>query len=176
MAILATVENRANEEVQRLCCEPQPSVVNHREPRVIRLYRARRNFRARQMRKETANHITDATSRTNADLQTGSSFQTTRPKHANPMLPIAAPRASRAAARRPRIVRGIPARRFFWRSCFSMRVRLEGKIAGKARKRPPKTGPYRFARMPVTTVIAPPNKKREAYSPHVVLRNTDASK
>src|SRR5215472_12273965 len=51
------------------------------------------------------------------------------------------PRASRAAASRPRVVFAIPALLFFSSSCFSRRVALAGKSAGKARNKPPNTGP-----------------------------------
>jgi hypothetical protein len=60
-----------------------------------------------------------------------------------------------AAACPPRIVFAIPAFFFFSRPCFSISVALAGKIAGNARKRPPKTGPYFLATSPVRTVIAP---------------------
>jgi hypothetical protein len=40
---------------------------------------------------------------------------------------------------------------------FSIRVALAGKIAGKARNKPPTTGPKRKAISPAMTVIAPPS-------------------
>jgi hypothetical protein len=46
-------------------------------------------------------------------------------------------------------------------------VAVAGKIAGKARKRPPTDGPNFLAMSPVATVIRPPRKKRMAYSCHL---------
>jgi hypothetical protein len=43
-------------------------------------------------------------------------------------------------------------------------VALAGKIAGKARNRPPTTGPKRAAIRPATTVIAPPSANLARYS------------
>ena len=42
---------------------------------------------------------------------------------------------------------------------FDEKVALAGKIAGKARNRPPKIGPKRAAMTPATTVIAPPRTR-----------------
>jgi len=69
------------------------------------------------------------------------SFQAAEAKTASATLPIAAPRASKAAASRPRPLVAMPARCFFSFSCFSTNVALAGKIAGKARKAPPTLGP-----------------------------------
>lgn len=88
---------------------------------------------------------------------------------------MAAPRASSAAACRPREVFVIPAFRFFFRSCSSTSVALAGKIAGNARKRPPNTGPNRLASKPAITVMAPPNKNRTPYSYHLVPARADRS-
>ena len=60
------------------------------------------------------------------------------------------------------------AARFFFRcSCLLTSVALAGKIAGKARKRPPVAGPQRWAIN--RRVIIPRNKNRMAYSCHFVL-------
>jgi hypothetical protein len=60
----------------------------------------------------------------------------------NPTPPIAAPTASTPTAFRPRANPWRPARSLlFCFSCFSISVALAGKIAGKARKRPPTPGP-----------------------------------
>jgi len=115
-------------------------------------------------------------SRTAEGRQIGSNFQTRKPNKASPRLPKAAPAASSAAAWRPRIEREIPARSFFSFSCFSTRVALAGNIAGNARNNPPKAGPKRLASRPAITVMAPPTRKRTAYSYHLVLRNAEKSK
>jgi hypothetical protein len=49
-------------------------------------------------------------------------------------------------------------------SWLSIKLALAGKIAGKARKRPPMPGPKRFAIKPAATVDKPPNTNRTAYS------------
>ena len=79
----------------------------------------------------TASH--DAAARTRA--QGGDCTiisQITRPKAANPKLPSAAPAASSAAASLPRRAPGRPAFSLRSRTCFSIKVALAGKIAGKA--------------------------------------------
>jgi hypothetical protein len=91
-------------------------------------------------------------------------------------VPIEAPRASKAAARWPRDVFWIPAFLFLSSSCFSTRVALAGKMAGNARKRPPKTGPKCCATNPANNVIDPPKTKRIVYSYHLVRRSADNSK
>jgi hypothetical protein len=108
--------------------------------------------------------------------QIGSNFQATIAKPMSPRLPMPAPRASRAAAFLPRDVAAMPAARFFSVSCFSTSVELAGKIAGKARNKPPNTGPYRFARIPAMTVIVPPKRNRTAYSYHLVSFRAEMSK
>jgi len=90
--------------------------------------------------------------------------QTMRPKAASPKLPSAAPAASSAAASLPRRAPGRPASSLRSRTCFSINVALAGKIAGKARNRPPTTGPKRAAMRPATTVIAPPSTNLTRYS------------
>src|SRR6202008_1108596 len=45
--------------------------------------------------------------------------------------------------------------------------------AGNARKRPPRTGPKCRASSPATKVMAPPKRKRTAYSYHRVRRKAD---
>jgi hypothetical protein len=126
------------------------------------------SLRKRHIKIATASHTASAVTRIAAALWNGSSFQTSRPKVARARAPIAAPRASSAAASRPRIVRGIPAQRFRSRSCFSIRVALEEKMAGKARNNPPTTGPKCVAISPVATVMRPPSRKRVKYSCHWV--------
>jgi hypothetical protein len=94
----------------------------------------------------------------------GSARQTMSAKARRPVVPMAVPRASMAAASRPRLVPLRPARRFSSFSCAAIRVAVAGKIAGKARKRPPTPGPNFLAMRPVATVIRPPKRKRMAYS------------
>lgn len=153
-------------------------VIAHSEGRGHRSgYTCRCNLRTRHIDIASESQTARATARTDAALWCGSSFQTTSPNAASAIVPIAAPRASRAAAKRPRIVCGIPARRFFSRSCFSISVAPQGKIAGKAKNSPPTTGPKYLATSPVTTVIAPPNKNRVRYSCHwVCLREARFSR
>jgi hypothetical protein len=114
--------------------------------------------------------------KTVAEFQTGRTFQTTIANNAKPIVPIAAPRASRAAAFFPRVVPSFPIFSFFSFSCFATSVTLAGKIAGKARNSPPTTGPKCLATIPVAAVIAPPNKKRTAYSYQRILRIAEKSK
>lgn len=90
------------------------------------------------------------------------------------MLPIEEPAASSPAARRPRVVSCACPRAPLFPSCFSTRVALAGKIAGKARKSPPATGPHFIAINPVTTVTHPPMKNRSAYSEGFVLRRASS--
>jgi hypothetical protein len=114
--------------------------------------------------------------KTAIEFQTGRSFQTTIAKNDKPNVPIAAPRASRAAASFPRVVPSFPTFCFFSSSCFATKVTLAGKIAGKARNNPPTTGPKCLATRPVAAVIAPPNKKRTAYSYQRIFRIAEKSK
>ena len=83
-----------------------------------------------------------------------------RPKAASPKLPSAAPAASSTTASMPRRAPGRPAFSLRSRTCFSIRVALAGKIAGKARKRPPITGPKRAAMSPANTVANWPAEHR----------------
>ena len=136
---------------------------------------SKRNLLVRQMRIDNASHTATAVSKHSKAFHRVSSRQTTMAKQARPRLPIQAPRASRAVAFRPRSLSVIPERCFFSVSCFSTRVALAGKMAGNARNRPPKTGPYRLARSPAAAVIAPPNRKRSAYSYHRVRFTADMS-
>src|SRR6267143_1001995 len=87
-----------------------------------------------------------------------------------PILPIAAPAASRPAASLPRIVLSRRVAVFFCFSCFSTRVALAGKIAGNARNKPSTPGPHLLAINPAATVMAPPNANLRAYSYHLVFR------
>src|SRR6201996_922840 len=63
--------------------------------------------------------------------------------------------------------------RLFIGTCFSTSVGVAGKIAGNARNKPPITGPYDFAIIPVATVAKPPNRKRKTISYHLVRRRAD---
>jgi hypothetical protein len=104
----------------------------------------------------------------------GTTSQITAPNAASPKLPRAAPAASSAAASLPRWVPRSPAFSLRWRSCFSTRVALAGKIAGKARKSPPATGPNSLAMSPASIVVTPPSNNRTAYSCHRVSRRLDS--
>lgn len=104
-----------------------------------------------------------------------SNSQFTAAKDTNPKLPNAAPPELTAAASVPRWPAGRPARAFFFSSCLATSVAEAGKMAGKARNRPPTTGPNRCAIKPAATVIAPPSTKRSAYSRQPVRGSADAS-
>jgi hypothetical protein len=65
---------------------------------------------------------------------------------------------------RPRSLPSEPTLVLFSFSWLSIRVALAGKMAGKARKRPPKPGPNFLAINPATTVAKPPNRNRIKYS------------
>ena len=92
-----------------------------------------------------------------------------------PILPIAAPAASRPAASLPRIVPSKP-RCFFCFLCFSTRVAPPGKIAGNARNKPPTPEPHLLAINPAATVTAPPNANLRAYSYHLVSPRAERSR
>jgi hypothetical protein len=111
--------------------------------------------------------------RVRALFHEGRSCQTTIAKLASPRQPRDVPRASSAAACRPRAVLKIPARAFRSLSCFSISVALAGKIAGTAKNKPPTAGPCRFAMRPAATVITPPKKNLIAYSYHFVLESAE---
>src|SRR5487761_344990 len=104
------------------------------------------------------------------------SHQTSRANAIRPKLPLAAPAASRLAAPRARLVPSSPARCFFCFTCFSINVVVGERIAGKARNSPPIPGPNLLAIMPVTAVINPPNRKRTAYSCHVICPSAERLK
>ena len=97
----------------------------------------------------------------------GSHIQKTNAKPARPMQPIAVPSASMAATMRPRLVPLNPARALCCFSCASTRLALAGKMAGKARKKPPITGPNRCAINPAMTHTEP--AEYEAEDPFVEL-------
>lgn len=59
------------------------------------------------------------------------------------------------------------------RSCFSLSVAVAQKIAGKARKRPPTSGPQCSAMSPATIVASPPRTKRKTYSYQWPCRSAD---
>ena len=122
-------------------------------------YFIRKSFRIDQIRIETDIHAMAAAAKPSAaDHET--SNQTTAPNASRPILPKAAPEASRATAALARFAPRIPRSSFRLRSCFSTSVALAGNIAGKARKRPPMTGPYRLAIAPVSKVAIPPKPNR----------------
>ena len=100
----------------------------------------------------------------------GKNFHVEIANPASPEQPIAAPAASTPAARRPRTSPLTPACRFFRRCCFSIRDAPAGNMAGNARNSPPTPGPNFSAISPASSVTAPPNTKRVAYSLHVVVR------
>ena len=97
----------------------------------------------------------------------GSQIQKTNANPARPMQPMAAPSASMAATIRPRLVPSKPARALCCFSCASTRLALAGKMAGKARKKPPITGPNRCAISPAMTQTE--SAEYEADDPFVQL-------
>jgi len=120
----------------------------------------------------TPNHAAMArTSAREEDLSIKS--QTMQPKAASPILPSVAPAASSAAASFPRRAPAKPARCLCSRACFSIRVALAGKIAAKARNRPPTTGPKREAISQAITVIVPPSANLIRNSYHRVSRKAE---
>ena len=91
-----------------------------------------------------------------------------------PALPNVAPAASRAAACRPRRLPCKPLSRFRRRSCASMRVALARKIAGNARKRPPRDGPPKSAtRTCQTSRQSPEHKANEILVPAAFLQRRE---
>lgn len=92
--------------------------------------------------------------------------QTVRAKAAMPVLPNAAPKASRAAASSPRRAPRSCLASFRLRSCFSINVELAQKIAGNAKNRPPHEGPANFVIAPAAIVARPPSTKRIVCSYH----------
>lgn len=90
--------------------------------------------------------------------------QITAPKAAKPILPQAAPAASSAAAPFASFSPRKPFLALRPRSCFSINVALAAKMAGKARHKPPITGPKWSATRPATTAVNPPKVNRTTYS------------
>jgi hypothetical protein len=113
---------------------------------------------------ETVIHARLAQPMESQKLCRGSICQTTTAKAAKPSAPREAPAASMLAAMRPRLLPSRPMRCLCCFSCFSIRLAPAGKIAGKARKRPPIPGPKRLEIMPAATVQRPPKKNRTANS------------
>jgi hypothetical protein len=134
-----------------------------------------RFLRRRQISPAVANHTSVALRRTVEGLYLPAKRPTKIANPNNPMLPIAAPAASRAAASRPRIVPWSPAECFFQFRVSQPGSRSRVKIAGNARKRPPAAAPYLFAINPVTAVMMPPSKNLIAYSNAVVRRTLETS-
>lgn len=128
-----------------------------------------------QINIETPSQVTVAPMSTNNIRWHGANCQTSRANAKSPMLPIAEPAASMLAAFRSRRTPCCPFLSFFCFSCFSMRVALAGRIAGKAKNRPPMPGPNFLAIIPAPAVISPPKKNRTAYSYHFVCPRTEKS-
>ena len=121
-------------------------------------------LRSSQTPTESVSQTRVASAKTTNVLVRGNQIQKTRANPARPMDPIAAPRASMAATMRPRFVPSKPARALCSFSCASTRLAPAGKMAGKARKRPPMAGPNLCAIRPAATQTAPPNAKRRIHS------------
>ena len=119
-------------------------------------------FRICHAATETPSHRSVALPRTIHARSLGMNCQTTNAKTNKPMLPIDEPAASTLAALLPRATPLSPADSFFCFSCFSMRVALAGKMAGKAKNKPPMPGPNVRAIMPAKAVINPPKRNRMA--------------
>ena len=96
-------------------------------------------------------------------LDLGIIRQTAMANTISPMLPSDDPTASMPAAVRPRSEPLAPIRFIFSFSRLSISVAVAGNMAGKARNRPPITGPNCFATMPANAVTAPPKTKRTRY-------------
>src|SRR5205085_7474058 len=79
----------------------------------------------------------------------------------NASPPRTAPTALRSAVRVP--------------SLFCIKVRLAGKMAGKAKNAPPNRAPTALPSTPAPTDIAAPNANRTANSVPVILRTLAAS-
>src|SRR5205085_10237461 len=110
---------------------------------------------------DTTSQAMVARSRSPHAARWAASAHTRAPNTIRPMLPATAPAASSPAASSP--------------SCFFTSVRLAGRMAGKARNRPPTAGPYVVPRTPARAVTRPPKAKRTAYSRHDVLRRHEGS-
>jgi hypothetical protein len=121
-----------------------------------------RRFRICHAATETASHRRVAPPKTIHARSLGMNRETTNAKTNKPTLPIDEPAASTLAALLPRFTPLSPRDFFFFVSCFSMRVALAGKIAGKAKNKPPTPGPNFRAIIPARAVINPPKRNRTA--------------
>ena len=122
---------------------------------------------------DTANQLSVAISTAIHGDSSPINFQTKTANMINPSAPMLAPAESRAAALRPRRVPCSCASCLRSFSCFSIRVALAGKIAGKARNKPPILGPNSFATTPARAVVAPPIRNRDIYSGQRVLASAE---
>ena len=127
------------------------------------------------MEHEMSIQIKVAPARASDAAKRGINHQQTPAKATRPMLPMAAPKASSAAASVPRRPPFMPFFCFLFRSCFSIKVALAGNMAGKARKSPPTPGPHFRPAMPARTVMLPPATNRRAYSCHLVCFSPEGS-
>ena len=127
-------------------------------------------LRRRQIVTDTTNQASVALNKIREDERPGKSCHTIVANTIMPMLPMAAPTASTPATFLPRIVPCNPARCFFSFCSFSSKVAVAGKIAGKARKSPPISGPYCSAITRARTQIIPPKKNRTANWYHFASR------
>jgi hypothetical protein len=114
--------------------EPLPSCA----VRTLRTERAlRRTYHAAT---ETISQVNDATMKAAAMLVSAVNEKTIA-KASMPVAPSAAPAESTAAGIFPRRSPARPASRLRRISCFSIRVAVAQKMAGRARKRPPMNAP-----------------------------------
>ena len=125
--------------------------------------------RTAQPRKDTTPHATAASDRTPHAGTCAAKLQITIPNANRPMLPMAAPTAVTPAAWQARSGDRSPCDSSRSRSCFSTSVKPAGRIAGKARNKPPTVGPNRWAINPAIAVISPPKTNRTANAFHFVL-------
>jgi hypothetical protein len=128
-----------------------------------------------QSNTEVASHAIVASVRTIPAPCLRANCHTTSANANSPTLPMAEPAASTLAASLPRSVPCNPSFSFFCTSCFSISVAPAGKMAGKAKKSPPRVEPNFFAMMPAAAVINPPRRNRTAYSCHFVCLKLEGS-
>lgn len=149
--------------------------ISNQHAALIRAHERQCQVRNCQINTDIASQARLAPGSTIHDEWLGSSRHISKAKTNSPPLPIAEPAASIPAASFPcRVPRNL-LRSFFCFSCFSIRVALAGKIAGKARNSPPMTGPNRLAIRPAKAVISPPKRNRMPYSYHLVCPMTEGS-
>ena len=120
---------------------------------------------------DTPTHVPVANNKTPNAFARCNPNHTTSAKLASPVQPTAAPRASSAAAFRPRSLPSIPCFPFFCSCFFANSVALAGKIAGNASKSPPTDGPKCCAANPAAAVTNPPKRNRVATSFHFIRDN-----